>query len=50
MNPAIQRNVLPCSTFYAFWRPEIAISTEYEGRVIPLSAFWGLQNKISAES
>ena len=37
-------------SFYAFWRPENAISTECEGSVIPLSAFWGLQNKISAES
>jgi len=49
MKPTIQRNVLPCSSFYAFWWPENAISTENEGRVSPLSAFWGLQNTISAE-
>jgi len=39
MKPMIQMNVLPCSSFYAFWRPENAISTEYEVRVSPLSAF-----------
>jgi len=50
IKPTIQRNVLPCSSFYAFLRPENAISTECEGCVSPLSAFWGLQNKISAES
>ena len=50
MKPTIERNVLPCSSFYSFWWPENAISTECEGRVSPLSAFWGLQNKISAES
>ena len=50
MKPTIQRNVLPFSSFYEFWRPENAISNECEGRVSPLSAFWGLQNKNSAES
>jgi len=50
MKPTIKMNVLPCSSFYAFWRPENAISTECEGRMSPLLAFWGLQNKISAES
>ena len=51
MKPTIQRNVLPCSSFYAFWQPENAFSTDCEGRrVSPLSAFWALQNKISDES
>ena len=31
MKPTFQRNVLPCSSFYAFWRLENGISTECEG-------------------
>ena len=45
MKPTIQRNVQPCLSFYAFWRLENAISTECEGRVSPLSAFWGIQKR-----